>query len=126
MKKLIALVILVIVLITMGTLNFLPWWSFLVPVFLLGVLLPLQKWKVNTFLWGFIAGFIVWILSSAYFEIAYQGEIMQSITKIIGINSFWLRLAIGVIGGLLTGLGLYSGYLLRNGNEVLELELPGD
>lgn len=121
-----ALVILIIVVVTMGTLDFVPWWSFLVPVFLLGVLLPLQKWKVNTFSWGFIAGFIVWVLSSAYFEIAYQGEIMQSIAKIIGINSFWLRLAIGVIGGLLTGLGLYSGYLLRKGNEVLELELPGD
>jgi hypothetical protein len=126
MKKIITLTILIIVLIIMDTLDFLPWWSFLLPVFLLGILLPLQKWKVCPFLWGFIAGFSVWLLCTIYFEITYKGEIMHPIAKMIKVTPFLLHLIIGFIGGLLTGLGVYSGYLLRKGREVLELVLPGN
>ena len=113
----------------MGTLGFLPWWCFLIPVFLLGVFLPLQKWKVYPFLWGFIAGFIVWVLSTAYFEITYRGEVMQTVAQIIELEPYLLHLAIGLIGGVLTGLALYSGYLLRKGREILGYEkihfIPG-
>ena len=108
----------------MGSLDFLPWWSFSVPVFLLGLFLPLKKWKVSPFLWGFITGFMAWVLSTIYFEIIYKGEIMQSVAKIMKVKPYLLHPAIGLIGGLLTGLGVYSGYLLRNGREILELELP--
>ena len=126
MKRFITLAILIIVLLIMGALAFLPWWFFLIPVFLLGVFLPLQKWKVYPFLWGFIAGFIVWVLSTGYFEITYKGELMQPVAKIMKLNPYLLYLTIGLIGGVLTGLGMYSGYLLRKGREVLELELPGN
>jgi hypothetical protein len=126
MKKLITLAILIIVLIITGTLDFLPWWSFLIPIFLMGMLLPFQKWKVYPFLWGFIAGFMVWVLSTAYFEINYSGEIMHTVSKIMKIKPYLLHLSIGLIGGLLTGLGIYTGYLFRKGREVLELELPGN
>jgi hypothetical protein len=126
LRKLIALAILIIVLLIMGTVEFLPWWFFLIPVFLLGVFLPLQKWNVYPFLWGFIAGFSVWLLSTTYFEITYKGEIMQPVAKIMKVKPYLLHLIIGLIGGLLTGLGVYSGYLLRKGREFLELELPGN
>jgi hypothetical protein len=95
-----------------------------VPVFLLGVLLPLKKWKVSAFLWGFIAGFMAWLLSTIYFEIIYDGEIMKSVANVMKVKPYLLHPAIGLIGGLLTGLGVYSGYLLRNGREVLELDIP--
>ncbi len=108
----------------MGALNFLPWWSFLIPVFLLGVLLPLQKWKVDPFLCGFIAGFLVWVLSTTYLEVFYKGELLQSVAKIMKIKYYLLYIVVGLIGGLLTGLAVYSGYLLRKGREILELELP--
>jgi hypothetical protein len=124
MKKLITFAILFSVLIFMSLLDFLPWWSFSVPVFLLGVLLPLKKWKVPPFLWGFIAGFMAWLLSTIYFEIIYDGEIMKSVADVMKVKPYLLHPAIGLIGGLLTGLGVYSGYLLRNGREILELELP--
>lgn len=125
MKRLITLAILIIVLLVMGALAFLPWWLFLIPVFLLGVFLPLQKWKVYPFLWGFIAGFIVWVLSTTYFEITYEGALMQPVAKIMKLNPYLLYLTIGLIGGVLTGMAVYSGYVLRKGREVLELELPG-
>jgi hypothetical protein len=124
MKKSITFAILFVVLIFMGSLNFVPWWSFSVPVFLLGVFLPLKKWKVFPFLWGFIAGFMAWLSSTIYFEIIYDGKIMKSVANVMKIKPYLLHPAIGLIGGLLTGLGVYSGYLLRNGKEVLELELP--
>jgi hypothetical protein len=124
MKKLITFAILFAVLIFMGSLHFLPWWSFSVPVFLLGVLLPLKKWKVSAFLWGFIAGFMAWLLSTIYFEIIYDGEIMKSVANVMKVKPYLLHPAIGLIGGLLTGLGVYSGYLLRNGREILELDIP--
>jgi hypothetical protein len=125
-KKIITLAVLIIVLIIMGMLDFLPWWSFLIPIFLLGVFLPFQKLKIYPFLWGFIAGFLVWFLYTVYLEMTYKGEIMQSVAKIMKVKPYLLHLSIGVIGGLLTGLGLYSGYVLRKGREVLELELPGN
>ena len=93
--------------------------------FLLGVFLPLQKWKAYPFLSGFIAGFIVWVLSTTYFEIIYKGELMQPVAKIMKLKPYLLYLTIGLIGGVLTGLAVYSGYLLRKGREVLELEIPG-
>lgn len=119
MKKLITLAILIGVLIFMGRLDFLPWWSFSVPVFLLGVFLPLKKWNVSPFLWGFIAGFMAWVLSTIYFEIIYEGEIMQSVAKLMKVKPYLLYPAIGLIGGILTGLGVYSGYLLRSGGRLL-------
>lgn len=124
MKKLITLTILLLVLIIISNIYFLPWWCFLVPVFLLGVFLPLQRWNVYPFLLGFIAGFMVWILSTIYFEIIYKGEIMQHVGRLLKVNFYLLHLLIGFIGGLLTGLGMYSGYLLRKGKEILELEIP--
>jgi hypothetical protein len=124
MKKLITFAILFAVLLFMGSLDYLPWWSFSVPVFLLGVLLPLKKWKVSPFLWGFIAGFMAWLLSTIYFEIIYDGEIMKPVANVMKVKPYLLHPAIGLIGGLLTGLGVYSGYLLRNGREILELDIP--
>lgn len=103
---------------------FLPWWGFLVPLFLLGIILPLKKWKVSSFLFGFLTGFLTWSLSTLYFETFYEGEIINEISQLISANNFVIYLFIGLIGGILTGFTLYSGSLLKKGREVLHLELP--
>ncbi|MCC9019511.1 MULTISPECIES: hypothetical protein [Flavobacterium] len=123
MKKLITFAILFSVLIFMGMLDFFPWWSFSVPMFVLGATLPFKKWNISSFVWGFISGFMAWFLSTIYFEIIYEGEIMSSVAKLMSLHIYLLHLIIGLIGGVLTGLGVYSGYLFRNGREVLELQL---
>lgn len=107
----------------MGMLDFFPWWSFSVPMFVLGATLPFKKWNISSFVWGFISGFMAWFLSTIYFEIIYEGEIMSSVAKLMSLHIYLLHLIIGLIGGVLTGLGVYSGYLFRNGREVLELQL---
>jgi hypothetical protein len=124
MKKIITFAIIILVSIVVQLIPFLPWWSFLVPIFLMGVVLPLERWKIPPFLMGFIAGFLVWSLATLYFETIYKGEIMSKISKIIAVPDYLIYGIIGFIGGILTGLSLYSGFLLRRGKEILCLELP--
>jgi hypothetical protein len=124
MKTIITVVILIIVSVGIQMMDSLPWWSYLVAVFLIGFGLPLQKWKVWSFFWGFIAGLVVWIGSTIYFEMAFKGEIVRSLGKLIELNDNIIYLIIGSIGGVLTGLSFYSGFLLRKGKETLSLELP--
>lgn len=126
MKKIITLAILILVSTSVQMISFLPWWSFLVAIFLLGALLPLKKWKVSSFLSGFIAGLFVWSLSTLYFETVYTGAIMDKTSILFHVPYFLLLIIIGLIGGILTGLALYSGFLLRRGREILHLDLPKD
>ena len=124
MKKIIAFAIVILVSLAVQLVPFLPWWTFLMPIFLVGVVLPLERWKISPFLMGFVAGFLVWFIATLYFETIYKGEIMSKISKIISIPDYLVYGIVGFIGGILTGLGLYSGFLLRRGKEILSLELP--
>lgn len=121
MKKIITVIILITASVLTQLIAFFPWWSFLAPVFLLGVILPLEKWKVPAFLTGFAAGFLMWTLSTFYFE--DNGEIIKKISAILEISHILLYVLIGLLGGCLMGLAFYSGYLLRKGKEVLKLDL---
>ena len=124
MKKIILLALLLIVIAGSGMLTQFPWWSFTIPVFVMGILLPLKKWKVLPFIWGFIAGFLVWTGATLYFGKSFEGAFMDSAAHIGKVSSLVMYVVIGLIGGTLAGLALYSGYLLRKGSEVLRLELP--
>lgn len=124
MKKIITLVLVFLVMTGTQMLEFLPWWSFCIPIFLLGFILPLKKWKVTSFFWGFIAGFLNWVWFTIYFEKIYQGEIIASLADLIDISTYMLYAMIGSIGGGLAGLALYSGFLLRKGKEILHFDLP--
>ena len=129
MKKIMTLSILILVAVMAQMIVFFPWWSFLLPIFLLGLTLPLQKWKILSFQLGFVAGFLVWAISSLYFEIIYDGDIMNKISKAVAPNYsigaiILVHIIIGFFGGILTGLSFYSGFLLRKGKEILHLELP--
>ncbi|MDP1800259.1 MAG: hypothetical protein Q8L81_02820 [Bacteroidota bacterium] len=131
MKKILALTIVVLISTVIQIVAILPWWSFLIPIFFLGILLPMEKWKVSSFPTGFFSGFLVWVVATFYYEATYDGEIIDKIAKIIMdpysffyLNFIIIYSIIGLIGGLLTGLALYSGFLLRKGRDILYLELP--
>lgn len=123
MKKLITIAIIASISTAIQMIHIFPWWTFLIIVFLLGIALPLEKWKVPSFFYGFISGFLVWLLSTLYFESAYNGKVMAPIALTFEVSPYILYLVIGLIGGLLTGLALYSGAQLRKGREVLKLEI---
>ena len=124
MKTTLTLIILILVSVITQFIFFLTWWAFLLPIFLLGVILPLEKWKIISFPTGFIAGFAVWIISTLYFEIMYNGEIVKKIGTMFNIPGSLMYIIVGCIGGCLTGLAFYSGYLLRVGKENIQLQLP--
>ena len=83
-----------------------PWWSFVIPVLLLGIIITLKGWKVASFLIGFSAGFIVWLGAGLYFHAVYNGNILDRFAPHSGII---ILLIAALMGGLLTGLALYTG-----------------
>lgn len=124
MKKIIVFILLIGTSLSVNLMYNLPWWSFLIPIFILGLILPLKKWNIQAFMYGFTAGALVWISATLYFENKYTGEIIFTISEIIETPIVILYAAIGLMGGILTGLSFYAGYLLRTGPEILKLNLP--
>lgn len=123
MKKFLTLVIVLFLSTAVQMITSIPWWSFLVLLFILGVVIPFEKWKISSFLLGFASGFLAWLLSTLYFEAIYKGEILNAVSKMIAVPYFLLCIIIGLIGGILSGLAFYSGFLLRRGKEQLRLDI---
>ncbi|HEX9508906.1 MAG TPA: hypothetical protein VF939_00380 [Puia sp.] len=86
-----------------------PWWTFLIPVLALGAIVTLRKWQVSAFSTGFAAGFIVWFGANMYFSYHYHDIILRKIGSMLNAPRIAVLLMAGVIGGLLTGLALYTG-----------------
>jgi hypothetical protein len=121
MKKIGTFLLIIVVSIFVQTISIFPWWSFLLPIFFIGIILPLEKWKIHAFLYGFFAGFLVWTLSTLYFEAHYNCTILHAISKMFSVSIYVLYGFIGLIGGILSGLALYSGFLLMRGKEIVSL-----
>lgn len=122
MKTFILFTIVCISSVSVQMVNFLPWWSFLCLVFFLGIILPVKKARFSVFLLGFFAGATSWILPMFYYQFRYSGEIMSVFADCLDIHLVALMICIGILGGLISGLALYSGFLLRRGKVQLELQ----
>lgn len=122
-NKIVVLIILTLLAIAIQCISFLPWWFFAIIMFLLGIILPLKQNKIPVFLIGFLAGLFSWLIPTLFFQISYEGKMIQTVSQIFHLPSFVLFVIISFVGGLITGMALYSGFLLRNGKEVLELNL---
>jgi hypothetical protein len=83
-----------------------PWWSFIVPVLALGILAGTKGWKVSGFATGFVTGFVTWAAANLFFHLTFDGNLVSRVGAPAGII---LLIASGLIGGLLTGLALYTG-----------------
>lgn len=89
-----------------------PWWTYLIPCFILGIILPIKMWNAKPFNIGFLAGMITWISALYMFENIYEGDLTLITTEIILIPYLGLIIITGVIGGLLTGLAILSGAII--------------
>src|ERR1044072_5277707 len=67
------------------SIEMLPWWSFVIPVLLFGVVISIKKWRVAGFGIGFIAGFIIWFGGNMYFDITQNGIVLQKIGLLISV-----------------------------------------
>jgi hypothetical protein len=86
-----------------------PWYSFLIVVILFGFIITIRKWKVAAFSIGFLAGLIVWIGANLFYHLIFGGTVFEKLAKVMFIPQFVVLLLSGIIGGLLTGLALYTG-----------------
>jgi len=99
----------------------LPWWTFIIPVVILGIVITIWKWKVSTFAMGFLCGFIIWFGANLYFDLTFNGAIMSRIGLLFTVPRIVVLLLSGVIGGVLTGLALFTGrsMVFRSENRLL-------
>lgn len=115
--KMIAILIPAIILIKL--IDALPWWSFIVVVMSLGIATGVKQWKISAFLIGFLCGFMIWLGGNLYFHFAYQGELLERIGTAPRII---VLLVSGLMGGVLTGLALYTGRAIAvNKKAALQL-----
>jgi hypothetical protein len=113
------LLLLFLVIVAVKMIAALPWWSFVIPVILLGMFITARKWKVRTFTTGFLAGFLLWAGANLYFHLSFSGIILGRIEA--GPRVLVLLLS-GVVGGLLTGFALYTGRSMMQDRKA-ELKL---
>lgn len=104
--------ILLLVIITFSSISILPWWSFLLPVFISGVIANYLNWIISSFFIGFLCGFISWFCVNLYYDLTFNGAILLKIANSISISKYILLVASGLVGGLITGLAYYSGYII--------------
>lgn len=94
-----------------------PWWSFLIVVVLFGYITTILKWKVAAFTIGFLSGLVIWIGANIYFHIIFGGTAFEKMGQVMFVPGALVILLSGVIGGLLTGLALYTGKSVVNSIE---------
>jgi hypothetical protein len=110
-KSILIIIILVVLTSIIGSL---PWWSFVIPVLILGMIITFRKWNVSTFPIGFLSGFIIWFGGNLYFNSMSMGIILTKIALLFTVPKIVVLLISGLIGGLLTGLALYAGKNIIN------------
>lgn len=86
-----------------------PWWSFVIPVALFGTFITFRQWQVATFFTGFLSGLVIWVCANIYFHTAAGGNAFDKIGLVLSVPGPLVILISGIIGGLLTGLALYTG-----------------
>lgn len=101
--------ILIPVIILTRLISTLPWWIFVIPVLALGVIVTLKKWEISGFSIGWLCGFLIWIGANLFFDTMLDGDILFKIGLLLSVPKIIVLLVSGIIGGLLTGLALYTG-----------------
>lgn len=99
---------------------FLPWWGFVPIIFLLAAVIN-QK-NLRSFLAGFLAIFILWVILAWIIDSANQHILSQRTAMILPLNgnSLLLILLTGLIGGILGGMASLTGSLLRSHKKAPE------
>ena len=109
-----------IILLTCRT-DSLPWWSFVIPIIIFGIILSFLKWNVASFGIGFLSGFVVWFVTNLYFDRSYN-SIFYKIGLLLSVPKGVVLVISGLIGGIITGLALYSGRHFRLSETEVSLE----
>lgn len=91
---------------------FLPWWSIAIPGVILGYFF--NEKALMSFVWGFLALFLLWGGQALYIHIANEGILSSRIAEMLSIGSPLLVVLItGILGGLVSGLATMTGSLVK-------------
>jgi hypothetical protein len=108
--------ILLLVIVATKALSAIPWWSFVISVMLLGMVLKWARYDIPYFMIGFVTGFLLWLGANAYFDMTMPGLVFEKLGKILSVPKIAIMVISGVMGGLLSGLAFYTGkQLFLNG-----------
>jgi hypothetical protein len=100
------------IIIIVGALSFfnLPFWMTAVGGVLGGFFFPISSGKAYAV--GFAAGFLLWWGSAFFFNFANAGMLADKMGELIGhLNSAYMLLITGTMGGVLAGFGTLTGVL---------------
>jgi hypothetical protein len=100
------------IIIAVGALSFfnLPFWMTAVGGVLAGFLFPISSGKAYAV--GFAAGFLLWWGSAFFFNFANAGMLAGKMGELIGnLNSAYMLMITGTMGGVLAGFGTLTGVL---------------
>jgi hypothetical protein len=100
---------LIVVIVASGLADSLPWWFFVLPVLLLGIVSRWKGWVVPGFPLGFTAGFLVWFGGNLFYGFVFGGAVLQKIGSNYSLPGFVMLLLSGLPGGILAGLAFYAG-----------------
>ena len=120
--NLITVVILVTVILLFETVSVFPWWGFVIPVIIVGMVITKLKWQVKSFTIGFLSGFLIWFGASFYFDSVFNGIVMSKVGSLLSINKIVVMILSGLVGGLVMGLALYTGKSITQSTIISELE----
>ena len=121
-RSILVMVICGVIIISLGNIDLLPWWFFILPVIMLGYCLNLLEWDLNAFMVGFIAGFFIWFGGNLLFDLQYNGSILVKLANLLGVPKVVLLFVSGSAGGTLTGLAMYIGKNILKSAELPNLE----
>jgi hypothetical protein len=93
---------------------FLPWYCLAIPTFVIGFL-HLQKKAFSAFVLGFVAVFLLWFVMIFIIN-QNNNSILANRLSLLFFKHQWvvlLMLVNSMIGGLVAGIAMLSGYYLR-------------
>jgi hypothetical protein len=107
-----AVLCLIVILILSRIPGIFPWWGFVVPVIIFGLIISMANWKLPYFGIGFFSGFLMWLGANLYYDLTGGSVILERLALSVALPAPVLFLISCLIGSLLTGLALYTGKLM--------------
>jgi len=104
---------LVILILSVLSSYFLPWWTVAVVAFLAALFIG--KTSGQSFLFGFSGVFVAWVLVALFKSLPNDNMLAERVVQLFPLPHNWIcvLLVTGIIGGLIGAMGALSGALLK-------------
>jgi len=113
MKFITSIVLTALLSFAIGLFQFFPWWSFAACALVVAIAIPQKPWQ--SFVAGFAALFILWIVLACASDIPNEHILSKKVADILHLGGSYVVLILitGLVGGLIAGLGALTGSYVR-------------